>query len=297
MRLLLEDPALAGIRKDIVTDYRSTLFSLTKLGKDETVIKIRYRSEGEDEPRVNATVYSVKLLFTNTLSVAQLSEYLLAADAGVQYDGKLPLIQALNILINSYAKTSPSLISVGSKKTFSPSTADWMSLGGGLTALRGYFSSVRAATARILINVNVSHAGFYDNVGLTQLMARFLETTRGPTQYRKLAKFLFRVKVQTNHLKEKKNKAGKVIPRIKAIVGLANKDDGYHLEHRPKVSGFGAGAKDVAFWLEKKVASSEPKATGKKKGKAPVAGPVDGRYISVFDFFKTGEFKPDIPVL
>jgi eukaryotic translation initiation factor 2C len=118
-----------------------------------------------------------------------------------------------------------------------------------------------------------------------------------------LEKFLKLVRVETTHLREKRNKANKVIPRIKTIFGLARKDDGNRLAHPPRVSQpHGAGAKGVDFWLDGNASSSgAPKAdaqsaaagTGKGKGKSKgkaqpqsAAASGSGRYISVFDFFK-----------
>jgi hypothetical protein len=115
------------------------------------------------------------------------------------------------------------------------------------------------------------------------------------------------VRVQTTHLPEKRNKANEVIPRIKTIFGLARKDDGSRSAHPPRVSQpHGAGAKGVEFWLDGNASSSgAPKAeaqraatgTGKGKGKGKgkaqpqsAAASGSGRYISVFDFFKTSTF-------
>lgn len=125
---------------------------------------------------------------------------------------------------------------------------------------------------------------------------------------RKLEKFLKRVRVRTTHLKAKINKKGEEVPRIKAIYALAKKTDGRRLPHPPQVATFGAGPKDVKFWLEdrpapsaKTPASSVPGAApatpakkgGKGKGgKKPTpigpqpAGAGAGRYVTVQEFFK-----------
>jgi eukaryotic translation initiation factor 2C len=81
-------------------------------------------------------------------------------------------------------------------------------LGGGLTAVRGVFASVRAATCRMLVNVNVTNAALYDNGPLDQLMVAFDPQRRGGKT--RLASFLKRVRVGTAHLPEK-SKAGGVI--------------------------------------------------------------------------------------
>ena len=42
-----------------------------------------------------------------------------------------------------------------------------------MTPLRGFFSSVRVATSRILVSVNVSHGAIYDAIPLDQLIRKY----------------------------------------------------------------------------------------------------------------------------
>lgn len=117
---------------------------------------------------------------------------------------------------------------------------------------------------------------------------------------RRLEKFLKRVRVRSTHLKVKTNKKGEEVIRVKTIFALAKKTDGRRLAHPPQVSMYGAGPADVKFWLDAHPPASTPgaaPATSAKKGKgkggkkaAPAgpqpAGPGEGRYISVQEFFK-----------
>ena len=109
------------------------------------------------------------------------------------------------------------------------------------------------------------------------------------------------------HLAEKKNKAGESIPRVKTIFGLANKDDGHSLDHPPRVQNFGAGPKDVEFFLNdspgapssSSAGQAAGTSSGKKKGKGGKGGVSNhgpgqnisqsGRYISVYEFFRTSK--------
>jgi eukaryotic translation initiation factor 2C len=294
MQLLLESPELAGYKGDIATDFKSTLVSKTRFKQDKGVIEIQYRSEGEDEPKDGATTYKIRVCYTKTLSMSDLLDWMNSTNLGQTFGDKPELTQGLNIFLNHYAKSANALASVGSSKTFSlaPGAARG-DLGGGLEVIRGFFSSVRVATARILVNINVSHGAFYQHGPLPGLMQ-----TYGTDNTVALEKFLKMVRVQTNHLPEKRNKANKVIPRIKTIFGLARKDDGHGSPNPPRVKGHGAGAKDVQFWLESGGSSSgasradarvETKGKGKGKGKAQPkkAAAAPGRYISVSDFFRT----------
>lgn len=290
IRLVLEE--LMPHKDDIVTDFKSTLLCRKKLD-DQTII-IQYRAEGEDEPRARATQYTVQLRLTNVLAVSELTEFLTSTNLSAQYDEKLPMIQAFNIFLNHYSKSSGNLITIGSSKAFSlDQRSDKWDLGSGLTAVRGFFASVRAATARVLVNVNVSHGAFYQEGPLDQIILRF-GSQRGLFR---LEAFLKRLRVQTTHLKEKTNKKGVVIPRIKTIHGLANKNDGHSgLAHPPRVKAFGAGPRDVEFWLDavpQQGSSPAPAgpAKGRKGGSKAKALPSasGGRYISVYDFFAESE--------
>lgn len=313
IRLMVDEAAeLADFRKDVVTDFKSTLISRRQLNLEgnESIITVTYKSEGEDDPREGASQYKVKVKYTKTLTVGDLTSYLASTNPVDQYDNKLDMIQALNIFLKHYAKSSNNLATIGASKTFSMSaSADKMDLGRGLTALRGFFTSVRAATNRILVNVNVSHGAFYQEGLLTGLIDAYSPqfNDRG---MRALEKFLKRLRVRTTHLKVKKNRKGEVVHRIKAIVALAKKTDGRKLAHPPQVSQLGAGPKDVKFFLADQSSSapssvpgagpSQPTPSKKGKGKGgkgkagapatagPQPGPaaVTGKYISVHDHFK-----------
>lgn len=306
LRLMFnEAPELADYRNDMVTDFRSTLISRKKISMEgnELTINVIYRNEGEDDPKENANQYKVTIKYTKTLSVADLLSYLTSTNPSVRYDNKLEMIQVLNIFLKHYAKSANNLATIGASKTFSMSgNADKLDLERGLLALRGFFTSVRAATNRILVNVNVSHGAFYQEGELPRLMEAF-GLRYDDRAMRTLEKFLKRVRVRTTHLKEKRNKKGEVVHRIKAIIGLAKKSDGRQLDHPPRVARLGAGPKSVEFWLEDRptptapsstVPGAEPKKKGKGKGgkgkaeaggKQP-AGPSAGRYVSVHDHFK-----------
>lgn len=337
MRLLVnESPELEGYRGHIVTDFKSTLISRKKLDLPKDAVDIVYKAEGEDDPLNGAKKYTIKVKYTKTLCVGDLMTYLTSTNpvAGQQYDNKLEMIHALNILFNHYAKSSNNLAAIGASKTFSLNTAgsqNTYDLGQGLHAIRGFFTSVRAATNRILVNVNVSHGAFYQEGELKSLMEayRVANTYLGRDvqdtgQYndsilRRLNVFLKKVRVRTIHMPTKKNKKGEVVHRMKSILALASPKDGDpKMRHPPDVLKLGAGPKNVKFWL----ADTPPQATlvlgaasaqapastkkGKGKGKPPAWGPKrvgaeGGRSVSVFDYFQSKyphiELNPNLPVV
>ncbi|KAI1906889.1 hypothetical protein LOZ65_006818 [Ophidiomyces ophidiicola] len=286
MQLLLQSTELAPHQGSLATDFRSTLVSKTKFSRDENIIEVHYRSEGEDEPAATATAYKVRVLYTKSLSIGELTNYLNSTDLGQSFVAKQELTQALNIFLNHYAKSADNLATIGSAKSFSlHENAARGDLGAGLEVIRGFFSSVRIATCRILVNINVSYGAFYHAGPLPALMSSY-----GVRNAIALEKFLKLVRIQTTHMPEKRNRANEVIPRVKTIFGLARIDDGLGMAHPPRVRQHGAGAKDVEFWLDGKASPPRaPKAEAKEgakekgKGKARPESPAasdPGRYIT-----------------
>jgi eukaryotic translation initiation factor 2C len=290
LELLLQSTELAPYSGGLVTDFRSNLVSKTRLVEDATTIEVQYLSDGEDEPAAGAVIYKVHVQYTKTLSVAELIDYLNSTDLSQTSDDKPEVTQALNIFLNHYAKSAANIATIGSTKTFSlqPNAAKGH-LGAGLEVIRGFFSSVRVATARILVNINVSHEAFYQAGPLPMLMNGY-----GIRNTAALERFLKAVRAQTTHLPEKRNKANIPIPRIKTILGLARKDDGHGLAHPPRVGKHGAGAKNVEFWLDDNGGSKGRGETKSKGQAASKMGSGSGKYITVFEFFKTSMCKLSI---
>lgn len=274
IRLLLETPELGKFQHDIVSDFRSTLLSRQRLVEDDLCLSICYREEGYDEPKIGARKYDVRLRYTSTLPVAELTEYLTSTDLRSHSGNKLPLVQALNIFLNHYSKSTGNLVSINSSKTFSLNKhAATLDLGAGLTAVRGFFSSVRAACCRLLVNVNVSNAAFYREGPLGALILLLDAELRNK---RGIEAFLKGLRVKTTYLPERRNKKGELIHRAKTIRGLATTNDGQELDHPPKVKAFGAGPMHVQFWVE------SPAQRGSSANDSPTTS---GKYISVYDYF------------
>lgn len=304
VQLLLRSPEVAPHRDEVATDFRSTLISKTKFPRHETIIEIRYVSEGEDEPAARATTYTVRVLYTKTLSIVELINYLNSTNLNQSFGDKQELTQALNIFLNHFAKSEERLVTIGPKTFSLNQNAVRGDLGSGLEVIRGFFSSVRIATCRILVNINVSHGAFYQSGPLPALMNGY-----GVRNTAALEKFLKLLRVRTTHLPDKRNRANEIIPRVKTVFGLARKDDGHNMAHPPRVRDHGSGAKNVEFWIDGEASSSSTAKVGTKstakgrdkgKGKArpdssAIAG--SGKYISVFEFFKTSTLGFFLPYL
>jgi eukaryotic translation initiation factor 2C len=272
---------------DIATDYKSFLLSTSAstIKDNEKDYRIRYLSEGEDEPSANAKSYRVRLRFTKALQMSDLIDYLTSSNARKLFESKQDMIQAMNIILGHWPKTASGIVSVGANKHFD--NTDIQTLQGGLIAIRGLFVSVRTATSRLLVNAQIQHGAFYNAIPLPALMAEYTSRNNGTVR---LGIFLKRLHVRVTHIINKK-KNGQIIPRFRTIFSLATPQDGRKLDHPPKVKMFGAGAKDVMFHWTPPAAtgvSQGPAKPTNKSGKAPRGGSASsaGTYISVYDFFR-----------
>ncbi|KAM0813930.1 hypothetical protein AB5N19_13932 [Seiridium cardinale] len=289
VRLLLEQH-LAAQRVRIYTDFRKTLISHKRSENDSLRFEVVYRDEQEEVEAgtsgSSSRTYRVDLQYTGSSAVADLIAYMAStnpSDVAFGYDSR-PIVQAFNIFLNDYARRNHKrLVQVGGSKTFSlGSDAESCDLTGGLKVIRGFFSSIRVAQGRLLVNVNVHHGVFYHDGMLDKLIDVYHSQNRRlskPEALRKLQLFLKRLRVTTSHIVVN----SRTITRTKTISGLAGTEDGRvnrnGTMHPPKVPGFGAGANSVEFWLDE--------------------GP--GRYITITEFFQTKYGirlnKPNMPVV
>jgi hypothetical protein len=286
----------------MVSDFKANLISRTKIPDME--VTVQYRAELEDEPlpEGRGNQYRLKIAHNGTLEVGDLLDRLRSAQAtnpNFGSDRMNEFFQGLNILLGHYPQSKSDQITTiaGNKHyLFNENRVEW-DLGGGLSALRGYFRSVRMGTGRMLVNVNVSHAVFFRPGPLRELINMFFSSIGGENWYQ-AERFLKKVRVKLTHLPVKKNKSGKEIPRVKTIIGLANNNDGAGMEHPPQVGRYPAGAKDVKFYLdtEGNASSSSTKPSAKdtpgKPGAKKDKPKVHKGYISVYDYFQKGTFPP-----
>lgn len=285
VRLLIEQ-AFAENQEDVATDYRSTLISREPLSIEDEDFQVKWKAEDEDTYPENPAVYPVTVQYTGTVSVPQLVDYLTSSNASSALANQAEIIQALNIVVGHGPKSDLRVGTVSANKHFSltPGPNDRGTLGGGLEVIRGFFISVRAATARILVNVQVKNLACYEPGHLEQLMG----SCGFRPGSRPMERFIKTLRVELLHL-EKKNKGGAVKRRVKSIWGFATQQDGASQEKRPQVAHYGAGPGDVKFWLNEAGPGPGPSDGSKsKKGKKPAReGPATpGGYITVAKYFK-----------
>ena len=178
----------------LATDYKANIVCRVPLSIATDPYVVRYRSEDEDEPSANANTYRLRLQETGTVMVSELIDHLTSTQASSLFASKDGTIQALNIVLGHHPKTVRDIVSLGNKHfEISETTRQTMPLGAGLQAMRGFFVSVRAATARVLVNVQIKHGAFYMEGPLDNLMDVY-DAQSGRDSFR-LARFLLRVRV------------------------------------------------------------------------------------------------------
>nr|OQO17912.1 hypothetical protein B0A51_15797 [Rachicladosporium sp. CCFEE 5018] len=212
-----------------------------------------------------------KVDYITSYTLSQMISYLRSTSATAIYDARGDLIQLLNIIMCKRPSTIGDVTAVAGNK-FYPNQVHpgkkYMALGGGLTALRGYYSSVRPAVSRILLNLNVSTGAFYNNDSIITLIS---QSGKGSLSLQEA--FIRMLKVEVSYKPSK----GDAFTKVKTIIGFAPGPDKKALKRKR----FG-NSKETRF-------SYTDASTGKV---------ID---TSVFDYFRTHHgitlAQPDRPVL
>ncbi|KAI5307301.1 N-alpha-acetyltransferase 35 NatC auxiliary subunit, partial [Ascosphaera pollenicola] len=246
-------------KKGVVSDYAANLITTSKLdGGECQTIPVQYCNKTESVATEKAPVYQVKLEYRKIMALSELLQDLKNPHVNKQYQvNKDEVIQALNIVLKDHAKVSNDRFTIGKNqggnRIYSKDdNATQADIGEGAIALRGFFTSVRPATDRLLLNINVSNGAFYKAKRLDELFTSDFRRFAGwfDSGFRALDKNFAKLKVMTTHLPERKNGAGEVIRRYKTIIGFADPKDGAKETHPPRVKEFAAGPNDVSFWFE-----------------------------------------------
>lgn len=107
-----------------------------------------------------------------------------------------PILAALNIVLATYPSRNG--VTIGRNRFFFPN--ETFSLGGGLEAWKGFYSSARATYKQLMVNVNVATTAFYVEGNLANAMMEFRNATFGA----RIDTFVRGVRVVTTHLNRKK---------------------------------------------------------------------------------------------
>lgn len=221
--LLLATPTFSSIGFGVATDYSNIIVTAQELGLggngslEESVL---YRHELEPTPHLNAAVYNVKL---SPIGLARVTELLASLSSPPshnvsQLEKMAETISALNLGVTQTPNTSPTVVSGSNNRKFFPLDCGWKDLGGGLVAIRGYYSSVRGFSARILVNINVCTSAFYRNINLRELID--LCNKIHSREY--LQEFLKGLRVTTNHIKDNNGAPRTRVYAIQRLTGDAH---------------------------------------------------------------------------
>ena len=232
LALLFEQPDFRTIGHGVATDYGSIIITSKGLPVDENGTKdyiVIYREIEDREPASNPIIYTFKLAYAGLVPTTELLRYLASTPSDPSdFAGKEDAIQALNIIVARTPNFNPGVFQSGKNKFFHypthPDTYD--NLGGGLIAVRGYYSSVRTSTLRTLLNVNAQTSPFYPAINVLDLLMQ-----HGLNDWLAVEQFIQLLRVKTNYMK---HADGTDAVKVKTIFGLSQQWDNV-LDNKGKV--------------------------------------------------------------
>ena len=229
----------------VATDYGKFFVTAEKLfpqGTTSKKIEQVYWEPDDDRPPpdTEAKTYKVTISEDGSLSIDTLKEYLASppSPSSVGFD-KAEFLQALNIILTRTAQENPRIYGSGIRNKFYTYPQNWQNLnqagcfniGGGLIALKGFYTSVRTSTARLLVNISVANAAFYPAISLLGLMR--LHTPNPANDANSgLEGFITRLKVSHNYIKPNKD-SNRTVKRVKTVQGFSHPAPKYKIDDPP----------------------------------------------------------------
>ena len=221
--ILLETSEFQSVREGIATDFAKTIITSKRLNlgtSGRRIFQIVYHEKEETVPHVRPITYKFIVSSEIILPISKFLSYLSTrtADHG-DFDGQ-DIVQAFNIIMARTPNRNPDVFQAGGNKFFRyPSaSSQYVDLGEGLIAVRGYYSSVRTSTMRTLLNVNAQCSPFYPAINMVSLMER--HSRWNPQSWETLEAFVEKLRVKTEYMRDKN---GKPDIRVKTVIGLSHK--------------------------------------------------------------------------
>lgn len=218
----------------LATEFKSQLVSLKKLKLAVNPIQVIFKQENSDR----SETYSVKIVGETEAPLDAMKEYLKTmidrSDPDeVHFPRFATSVDALGVILGFTPRRNEQLTAIGKGRFFpwGPGAATaQLGMNDPLTAIRGYFQSVKLGTGRMLLNVNVTHGVFKTPVSVSELCRWFgvnvfgqgtnpAAVNRARSKLRTLSKFLARTRVSVQ-FRDSKNKE---ITGKKTILGLADR--------------------------------------------------------------------------
>ena len=212
----------------VATDYANTLITCGRLF-DKDLMQNTYRQiyRGEYEPARgdNEQVYMVTVRFQGTVPISEIVRYIQSQPADISdFTTRQDAIQALNIIMAGTPNKNTAVFQSGQNKFYQYPRNETgelyvdayrnCDLSGCLIAVRGYYSSIRTSTYRMLMNVNAQCSPFYPEMNLLQILRGFLGPP-GPSpsesSRQEVEDFINKLRVMTEYTREGNKKVQKVM--------------------------------------------------------------------------------------
>lgn len=196
-----------------------------------------------------------KVIYKDTFALQDLISYLRRTYQGQEYQGRADVIQLLNIIVSKPCRDSR-LISTGGQNAFFPIQGHCcfsaVDLRGGLSAYRGFFSSVRYSVSRMLVNLNVANGAFFNEQPLRDLINDICGGNPTATDKAALAKvepIIARLKVQTQYMVPRDANGAKIAQGkpLRKVRTLSHFSKQYKKENGKVVEFRYAFCKDTTF--------------------------------------------------
>lgn len=259
IKIMLQLPQFKPFEFEMATDFAEILISRKQLDISSMRTKepVQYQAEDSDQsrgggwPERGLTRYNVTLdeaESSGSLQVSDLIRSLQSTELEKTYRDTTSIVQALDVTLGQQRKSAPNLITLGRGRCFPkhPKSNEMAAIGDTLIAIRGFFSSVRVATSRILLNCNICHGAFYPAIPLVDLFNRFgIRDTSADQAKADFEQFIQGLQVKADHLPRlTANLTNEHLPRVYRIFGLARPVAN---QQPPLVNRFGAGPEAVRF--------------------------------------------------
>ncbi|KKY26743.1 putative rna interference and silencing protein [Phaeomoniella chlamydospora] len=244
IKQMLKVPHFRALGHTVATDYASNLVTTAAL-KETIIGGISLSSHEGNADRLS---YNIQLTKKGEFDTQEFIQYLSSTTTMVDYLQKAEMIQALNIIVGHHPKSDEEVYNDGHNQYFTE-RGDNIDLGGGVFAVRGCFTSVRPATSRCLVNVQLKHLAVVapQSQALTEVMNSWRAYRNRGNDMAGLSNFLKGLRVKLSHLQQQPK--GDAITKV--LQGLANPADRHNRgPHPPLVTGRVASA--VSFWWDEK---------------------------------------------
>ncbi|KAF7762168.1 hypothetical protein Agabi119p4_8761 [Agaricus bisporus var. burnettii] len=169
----------------VAHDHSAKLVA-SKLLPQPLSIDVPFYEEDDDPPAKGSQprkMYTLTIKFGRELETESLRK-VIAGDPQYSAHDIMPIISAFNLILAAWpTRSGAGGVMVGRNKFFMPGTGVPMPLGGGLEAVRGFYSSVRTAHQALMVNVNVCTTAFYRSGNLATALIEFLKINSRPTTF------------------------------------------------------------------------------------------------------------------